>query len=247
MKRALATIMVALFMSSNCIHRQVIAHGYEAGNPVTIHEKVGETIDREERDHYLLFRGVQGFVSATFFDVSGGGYVVKIATDRGIYCSVNRDPKAFAVLRDLMDLRARIAEEEKEKKHLLEKYRCGFCAGLQSGKWIWEFETKWKIEAYDALGFPISRHEIDRYKDWRAPYLGALGCLAFGAPLGAVLGCVAAQGEPYYDTSNPGVGWGIFTAAVAMSSIGGVHRGNMLAKMKIISAIRETRKPTKIE
>jgi hypothetical protein len=244
--------MVAPFLSSNCVHRQVIYTGYEMGEVVTIHEKMGEVIDRKERDEYWLFGDMDGFISATFHHIPGGGYVAKIITARGVYHAVNRDPDAVAVLHDLIELGLREAEERKKLKSLLENYEWGFekyryGIWLDSWQWEWQIARKWKIKAYDGFGFPITKREIDLYRDSRASCVGAFGCLAFGAPLGAILGCVAAEGEPDYDVSNPEVGWGIFAGAVVVSVVGGAKRGNTLAEMRIINAIREARKPRKIE
>jgi hypothetical protein len=230
-----------LFLLPGCIHRQVVYSGYAVGSTAIIHEKVGQILDRKERRRYFLFYDVPGFCFCSFCRISEGGYVIDISTTKGNYYAVNRDPNALEILHDLIELKERILEEEKQEEQPYKKY----C--WRTFEWEWEFKEKWKIETYDCFGFPITRAEIESYRDYRAPYMGAMGCLVFGAPLGAVLGLVAAKGSPDYDESNPGAGWIIFVSAVGLSTIGGITGGNTLAEMKIIDAIREARKPRRIE
>ena len=135
----------------------------ERGDPIVISERVGETIDSEERVQFGLFPGIADFRSATFYMISGYSYGVEIATDKARFVSVNLDPKATYVLADYIDRHEEIRSS------------------------IREFEDKWQIVGYDDIGQAITRHELNMIRHTRRNwYIGGgigavVGCLAGGA------------------------------------------------------------------
>jgi len=140
MKKTLAFIvLVALIVNCVSIPRYYV--DYTRSEQIVISERVGDTIDPDERERFGLFPGIEDFKAATFYGIEGGGYEVEILTARQKLAAVNRDSKAIMILRDYTNR----YEEIKESKE--------------------GFEKKWEIVAYDALVFPITKSEVNRYSN----------------------------------------------------------------------------------
>jgi len=110
---------------------------YERAGLITISERVGETIDPEEREQFALFDGIDDFKAAHFYSIEGGGYEVEIITEQEKLRAANMDPKAVEIMQDYIDR----YEEIRSSREAFEKH--------------------WKIVDYDTLGQPITHDEIE--------------------------------------------------------------------------------------
>jgi len=140
MKKTLAFIvLVALIV--NCVSTPRYYIDYTRSEQIVISERVGDTIDPDEQERFDLFSGIEDFKTATFYGIEGGGYEVEILTTNKKLVAVNRDPKGIEILRNYIDS---YAEMQYSKE---------------------DFEKKWEIVAYDALVFPITKSEVNRYSN----------------------------------------------------------------------------------
>lgn len=155
MKRTVA-VVVLMVLLANCAPKLLAReyHQYERGHAIIISERVGEKVDVEERVHFGLFRGIDDFESAGFYDVDGGGYEVVIKTTKRTFVAVNRDPNAVEILRDYID---------------------GYEMDISSWK---AFEKKWGIVDYDEIGFAITTSEVRQHSNPIASTACAVGCAA---------------------------------------------------------------------
>lgn len=72
-RKLIASLFIGLVLVSFCI-----LDAQEKEHVIIISERVGEEIDREERDKYNLFPGVPGFQSAIFYANSDSTYFLEI-------------------------------------------------------------------------------------------------------------------------------------------------------------------------
>jgi hypothetical protein len=97
MKKTLAFIvLVALLV--NCTYTLPHYFYYERKRPIVISERVGETIEPDEREQFDLFHGIDDFKSAMFYVIPDGGYEVEIMTEHSKLVAVNRDTNAIPIL-----------------------------------------------------------------------------------------------------------------------------------------------------
>ncbi|UCG91995.1 MAG: hypothetical protein JSV97_13215 [candidate division WOR-3 bacterium] len=189
-----------------------------------ISTRVGETIDREEREYFDLFLEIANFEAAAFYEIEGGGYEVEIITEYEKLIAVNRDPNSLNILRDYID---RFEEIVVTKKY---------------------FEKKWRIKDYDDLGLPITIEEINR----TMRYSFIVGCGVGGCLIGLLSsasvvlfrGFLAAMSDHF---ESEGDEWLIITAATGVGLITGSLAGYAVAKEKALTAIKKARKLRSVE
>jgi len=217
-------IIVLVLFSLNCTYTSIHYLAYERAGLITISEHVGETIDPEEREQFALFDGIDDFKAAHFYGIEGGGCEIEILTTQQTFAAVNRDENTIMMLRDYIDR----FEEIKESKE--------------------GFEEKWEIVAYDTLGFPITKSEVNRYchpaASWGCGIGSALfiiGCSVFAATLIGL--------RTLFDPTTPaeereqnivlavGTILGIATGAVVRTAI------KSSDELKSIALIKEVREP----
>ena len=138
---------------------------------IIISERVGEVIDAEERTYYNLFQGISGFQEAVFFRVSNYGFDAVITTDAHTYVYSNRDSVAVDILREYI--------ERYEDPHFMPKM----------------FEQKWKVVAYDDLGFAISHHEISRLTSYSTAAVYGMCGFVVGGCIGFYIGYESTEKE----------------------------------------------------
>ncbi len=219
MKKIVAYIVV-LALLLNCAYNLVHYRHYETTRPIVISVSVGETIEPEERVKYALFPEIDGFESATFYDITNGGYEVRIVTENYALVAVNRDSLAVVILRDYIN---RFEEIQDSKR---------------------EFEKKWKIVDYDNLGQPITQNELNRVRKPGSGMLigGATCCVGSFFPFFALAGLI---GE-HADVSE-GVGDVAFFSGWALSTATGAWLGEKMFRGRALRAIKESREPRIVE
>ena len=92
----LANLTLALILGEG-------AYAQEGENRVVISPKVGETIDREERDYYGLFPASQNFYSAVIFQLPDGSYVAEITEEIEGTKQIRRRPMDQQTLQQLRE------------------------------------------------------------------------------------------------------------------------------------------------
>jgi hypothetical protein len=132
------SLIIQVVVLVNCTYAPKYRTEYEKGNAITISSRVGEIIDSQERERFDLFLGMQGFETARFYAIKGGGYEVEIVTTSGTFLAVNRDSLAVRILRDYIN-------------------RYEEVIGARD-----DFEKEWQIVSYDDLGQPITKYERDK-------------------------------------------------------------------------------------
>lgn len=184
-----------------------------------INEEIGDVINSEEREKYDLFKGIQGFVSATLYRLPNAGYEAEIVTVGKKLKAVTRTPLAIELLRDYI----RRYEEIKEDKTT--------------------FARDWQIVAYDDLGQPITRVELKRVGTPATNGCG-YGCCLLGFLSTGLIGVYIfnPEGDAYNVVSTLcGAPGGLIGSWVG-ASIGG-----KIDQRKAIKAIKEARKPRVVE
>jgi len=153
MKRIVTFVVLLALIYSQCAPRQYT--GYRRiGEPIIISARIGEIIDLEECNNYDLFQGIDDFQSATFYSIQGGGLVAEIQTSSNKLVAVNHDSHMHMILKEY----------------------------VENHEWVQNnrdlFERKWKIEDYDVIGFPITKHEVAAISNPSASLGCALGSAA---------------------------------------------------------------------
>jgi hypothetical protein len=219
MKQTVAISMLVISLL-NCTYMLKQYDVYERQDVIVFTEEIGEVIDAEERERYDLFPGVEGFQDARFYKIAGGGYEVEMVTRKGDFVSVNWDEMACQILTDYFT------------QHNNEHYN-------QT-----DFEEKWEIIDYDALGFPITKVEISRHSS-------RVGCCitgcCFGGVAGSVIGVAIGKandsgGSDDYDYTVVS----LFLTGTMGSLLGSVH-GFGLSDWYALTRIKELRKPRVID
>jgi hypothetical protein len=226
MKKTLAFIvLVALLI--NCTHTIPHYFDYERKRPIVISKRVGETIEPEEREKFDLFHGIDEFKAAVFYSISGGGYEVEIITEDLEFVAINRDFQAVVIVRDYINGHDEILKSRRA------------------------FEKKWKIAAYDDLGFPITHDEVNRIRRRETPYVVSAGCGLLGCAGGYGLSLILALVITGMDESEIGTAAAILYGGAALSSvvgvITGIFMGNRISKSNAINAIKDARKTRVVE
>lgn len=237
-RKNLLTLFMAILFLLNCTSIPLNYLDYKRDVPLVISNRVGETIEPEEREAFGLFKGLADFKAATFYSIyrpeaHQGGYEVEIITETLKLISVNRDSLAIEILRDYIN-------RYDEIKDSIEK-----------------FEKRWKIIAYDDLNLPITQYEVNIIKqNVFASALGSACCLASIIPsaiLGVLLGIpLAFSPEPPIFSAigpefNPIVFWGTLISGTALSSWIGVRTGDKIDRSYAVKMIKKSRKPKVVE
>jgi hypothetical protein len=221
-------ISIAICALINCTYTLPYYNEFERENLLVISERVGETIDAQERSQFDLLRGVENFKSARFFEISGDGYDVEIFTEDHKLIGFNRDPDAVLILRDYIE-RYEVIKDSMP-----------------------EFEKKWGIIDYDTLGQPITRREVNvnmnPKRHWRGLLalsggtIGCVGsCLIFGAPIPRV------DVPTDYDNSEDIRKSLINLGATTFGGVSGWFIGKEIDKRKALEKIKDARRPRLIE
>jgi hypothetical protein len=196
--------------------------------PIIISNVVGEVIEAEERAKYDLFKGIDDFEQARFYAIEEGGLCVEIQTTHYTMVSVNREPQMRVIL-----------------KEYIEEYEW-----IQSAKE--EFEIRWQIVDYDALGFPITGEEVSRFSN---PIVGCGGAFAAAtvvagifwlAALGQLFQSIwATDYEEHEDKAN-----NLFIIGIGAGILAGGLTGLLMTasnKRKALDIIKESRMPRVVE
>jgi hypothetical protein len=220
--KCVVAISIQLVLLANCAptFSTLKYHEYEREHEITFSRSVGKSIDAEQRAHFGLFVNVEGFESASFYSIDGGGYEVVIKTTEGTFVAVNRDSIAVRVLRDYINT-----------------YDTDV-------SWVKAFEKKWAVVAYDDLGFPITSHEVNSEKNRSLRCIFGAGCgLLSVTPaifLGMLMGGLTPTGG---DLDKPEVAVFIAVSGIAASVAAGAAIGNKISSHRALKAIKEARKP----
>jgi hypothetical protein len=142
MKRNVSILLLCSFVL-NCTYAPQRDIQYGTKRQVVVSERVGETIDSDEREHFDLFLPeiyvkplTYQYESATIYAIPGGGYELQISGVKHTLVVVNKDPHGIDVLADYVD---------NHEDVIVSKLA---------------FEEKWGIVDYDGLGLPITRKEM---------------------------------------------------------------------------------------
>jgi hypothetical protein len=198
-------------------------HNYKLEQPIVASERIGETIDPEERRQFDLFPGIQNFTSATFYGPLTIGYVVEIVTENKKYISVNSDPMAVEILNDYIE-----HYEEIEIDRM-------------------PFEGRWQIAGYDVLGFPITQNEINSECSESAGCVTggiAGGCLGFSSSL--LIGLAFARNKTDLEAELDNI-MTITLTGSAICAIGGAALGRTIVKHNAFESIKDSRRLRTIE
>jgi hypothetical protein len=230
MRRTVAVVLLIILVL-NCapVLPQYERPMYDRKHALVISERIGETIDPEERRQYDLFHGMEKFKEARFFALANGGYVLEITTDDEKLVSVNRHQDAIIVLRDYINKYEEINADRAA------------------------FTRRWRVLEYDTLGIPITESEVSQLVE-RSRRYAVIGCFACCAiPTG--LGFLAAHDAN--SSGDTGIGGGIvgalglmaFYSAMSIGVASGVVVYFMTYKnaKSCIQAIKELRKPRPVE
>ncbi len=226
--RRMIGIIVLVFFWFNCMYTARHYLAYQRAELIVVSQRVGETIDPQERKLFNLFQGIDDFKTAHFYSIEDGGYEVEIITESEKLRAANMDPKAVEIMRDYIDRYEEIRNAREA------------------------FEKKWKIVDYDTLGQPITRDEIE-YANQHAYERGcaASACLVSLIP-NALLSLVVVGGLEmglFTETEFPR------PAAALLSFIGinvlavaaGIVVGKKLDRHNITESIKEARRPYIVE
>jgi hypothetical protein len=228
--RRIIAIVVLIFFLLNCASTlpRYEYRVYEREQPVVISERVGDTVDPEESEHFDLFRGIEEFEGAQFYALEDGGYVVEIAAKGEKLAAINRDQDAIAILRDYIDRYEEINTDRPA------------------------FMRKWNILDYDTLGVPITAYEVTNSMEQsrsRARRTGCTGCVGVSL-FGLLIGLGFAGSGAGSQTPGPAIGAAAGAIALGIIAlIGLVAMGTVIAvtysrdEADFLEMIKEARKP----
>jgi len=231
MKKTLVFIVLVAWLL-NCAPTlpQYKYHQYKGIYPIVISERVGETIDAEEREQLDLFTEIGEFKEARFYAIKGGGYVIEIATEDDNLVAINRDQDAVMIVRDYVNNYEAISIDHAA------------------------FEKKWGVLDYDTLGIPITENEV-RLAIKQSRGSAVRGCIAgcgcfslLGLAIGAGMAS-GASGAP----DAPLAAIGLLICFAAGSAIGLVAGSIIYVTTykknteSVLGAIKEARKPRIVE
>ncbi len=226
--KLVAVFPLVLLVVTNCAYTLHHYHGIERNDVIVVSERIGETIDAQERTQFGLFLGIDDFESAKFYEVEGDGYDVEIHAGQQTFVAYNRNPDALLILREYIERYEAIKDSTPT------------------------FEKRWGIVDYDALGQPITTREIEMNippkRNWRAGLAlagataGCLGsCLIFGAP------SLHVDVPTNYDNSEDIEKDLILLGGTALGGVSGWLVGRELDRRKALKMIKEARKLRVVE
>ncbi len=190
MKR-FVSIMVLYSCLQNCTFVPKHDIQYDIKRGVTVSERVGDTIDSEEREHFGLFLPeiyvrpmTYKFESAAIYAIPGSGYELRLSAASKTILVVNKDPRGIDILTDYIDNYESVVESREN------------------------FEKKWGVVGYDNLGLFITTSELEITREYfvaelsrsarRDPLIwGTTAGLCVGGAAGLVIFLTA---EREYDT-----------------------------------------------
>lgn len=227
MKRLVALVVLVAFLP-NCVRRpQEKSHApQEKEYQIAPSKQAGEVIviDAEQREELGLFPEIEGFEEARFTVAGNGGYKVEVVTAGDTLSGINNDTVAVAMLCD---------------------YLANYDHYRVSRK---RFEKKWRIVAYDNLGFPITSYEVRKVRGGALPWLFGGGCLLLGAFPIALLTMVIGGGSP---SGEGDMNWTIGSIVIVSGAIGSIVAGSAIGKMisnrGAVERIRESRELRTVE
>lgn len=171
--RRIVSLITVVSLLVNCTHFMKPKREEVVTGPIVISTRIGDVLDTQEREYYGLFPKIYvhpatyPFESAEFFRLEGGGYEVRIATGYNVIIAQNRGSYAIDILRNYIDNYEDIAERREA------------------------FEKRWNVVAYDDLGQPITKGDVDDAKSLAS----AMSCaLPAGLLLGVGLGVLVMAG-----------------------------------------------------
>lgn len=224
-----AVVLIILFLDCAPVLPQYERPMYDRENALVISERVGDTIDPDERRQFDLFHDIEKFKEARFFEFKGGGYILEITTDDEKFVSINRHEDAIIVLRDYISKYEEIHADRAA------------------------YTRRWRVLAYDTLGIPITESEVSQLvkRSQRFAVIGCFACCAVPTGLGFLAGYDASS------SGDTGIGAGIADALAMMAFYSamliGVASGVVVYFMtyknaeKCIRAIKELRRPRPVE
>lgn len=227
MKRIVAVVVLVVFLPNCVVRSQQKSYApQEKEYPIVPSKQAGEVIviDAEKRKELGLFPEIERFEEARFTVASSGGYEVEVVTEGNVFSGINNDTVAVAVL-------------------------CDYLANYDQYRVSREtFEKKWKIVAYDELGFPITSYEARSVKNRAMPCICGGGCLLLGAVPIALLTMVIGGGSPSGEGDmNWTAGSLVIISGVAGSILAGSALGNKISNHGAVKKIKESRKLKTVE
>jgi hypothetical protein len=249
MKQVLLLMILVLIMVSSvhCVYKYTMQNYVKdiILTPISISDRVGETIDSVERRQFNLFPYVKDFESATFYELPEGGYTVEFTAAGCKYRVVNHDIRSLAIMHSYID----DYEKHQDTVSKLMKNRRIIVQGREP---IYEkirdpFETEWRIEDYDELALPITKDEIQRFNQRTNSSMYGIGCCLSTGFIGGLFTLMAIMDDGYTggNRTTP-VALGC-TGAVIVSGLVGIQLGSTIDKREIIKAIRKARRPDRIK
>jgi hypothetical protein len=198
---------------------------YSVGSRIELSGKVGESIDATELLDYDIFPSIEGFNESMFFKIPGRGYEIQIAAEDGRYIAVNRYPDGVEILKDYF------VQYDPTHKDL-------------SG-----FEGKWGVIGYDALGFPITQHEVSQGGRSGCSCIATAGCGVVS--LGLSLLFAWGYGLNHINDADQSAVNSVCVGIVAGGTVVGVGAGYLAGRLidrsRAFRAIENARKPIRVE
>jgi hypothetical protein len=226
MRRVICGVLIG-GMFWGCTQIPLRPLNYEERKLISIHKKVGVTIDVEERKEFNLFPEIEDFRCAQFHEIEGNALEITLETGGGTFISVIRDSLMVKMLDDYIGN--------------YEIY----------GDSIALFEKKWSILDHDMLGLPIAEHEIPRYA---IPESHAVACGLGMSCLGVLPSLVLAfsiSGSSISLIDDSGdikpSFYPILMASEAAFIFIGVQAGREIDRIRVVNAIKQGRSLIKVE
>jgi hypothetical protein len=237
-------IMVLIMVSSvHCVFKYTMQDYVKATIliPVSISDRVGETIDSVERRQFNFFPGVKDFESAAFYELPDSGYAVEFTAAGSKYRVMNHDIGGLAIMHSYIDG----YEKHLDTIAVLMKNRRVIGQGREH---VYEkisdpFETEWRIVDYDEIALPITKNEIKRFNQRLNARMYGTGCCLSAGFIGGLFTVMAVMNDGYTggNSATP-VGLGC-TGGVIASALIGTQMGNTIDNREIIKAIKQARRP----
>ena len=227
MKKIVVYTVLSLFVFNQCGRH--FYNGYNATGPVMISNRVGESIEPEEREYYDLFSGLEYFQRAEFQGIEGGGYEVYIETEKENLKVTNIGSDATILLSDYIDNYEEIIEDKRE------------------------FEDKWNIADYDELGLPITEKEIELFQtgnSWKSYGCGILtgaGIIALSSFIALFIALEDIFNPSPASEREANI---VFICGMCLGIVSGILTGTSLkvrSQEQAIELIKEARKPRVVE
>jgi hypothetical protein len=234
--RRIRVMLTLVLLMYNCGIRLSSRDPGRYKTPVYINEYVGDQIDSFEREEYGLFPNIEGFSSAALYE-HPAGWKWEILTEKEKFVAVNKDSAAVLILADYIERYEEIVHSKLE------------------------FENKWNIVDYDALGQPITQNELDhvidrleKQKDARTVGLAAAGCLS-GAFIGCLVGYAIRDTDDIYTQEDawlnladaPETAIAIGSGVGAVLGLGAAVLSIQVGAEEAMNVIKKGREPVVVE